>query len=90
MSLAIDVDKVTAVLLRDGWYVVTSDSFALDSYEFVWGEADNQLLLGGGQDRHTSSVGFEFYGYKLGEKESRGRYAGPIQHLYTVRQGGQP
>ncbi len=89
MSLGLDVDKVTAVLLRDGWYVVADTSFALDSYEFVWGEAGHQLLLSGGQDLHTSSVGFEFYGYKLGEKESRSWYAGPVQHVYAIRRAGQ-
>lgn len=35
MSLAIDVDKVTAVLLADSWHEVAAASFALDSYEYI-------------------------------------------------------
>ncbi len=34
MSLAIDVDKVTRILLADGWHDVTDSSFYLDAYEF--------------------------------------------------------
>jgi hypothetical protein len=35
MSLAIDIDAVTAVLLADGWHEVIDDSFYLDAYEFL-------------------------------------------------------
>jgi len=35
MSLAIDIDAVTAVLLADGWHEVMDDSFCLDAYEFI-------------------------------------------------------
>ena len=34
MSLAIDIDTVTDVLLADGWHKVKSASFDTDSYEF--------------------------------------------------------
>ena len=61
MSLAIDVDKVEAVLLSDGqWYEVQpfSDgrsSFALDAYEYVQHHPtdnfkDQVLLRGGGEN----------------------------------------
>lgn len=36
MSLAIDVDTVTEVLLADGWHSVWGKSFSLDAYEFLW------------------------------------------------------
>jgi hypothetical protein len=36
MSLAIDVDTVTHVLLADGWHPVLGDSFHTDAYEYVW------------------------------------------------------
>jgi len=36
MSLAIDIDRVTAVLLADGWHQVEEESFVLDSYEYVY------------------------------------------------------
>lgn len=51
MSLAIDVDRVTTVLLADGWHKVEFNSFGLDAYEFIRaheGKADD-VLHGGGQ-----------------------------------------
>jgi hypothetical protein len=36
VSLAIDVDHVTEVLLADGWHIVAEQSFTLDSYEYIW------------------------------------------------------
>ncbi len=55
MSLAIDVDRVTQVLLADGWHEVefsgSTSSFSLDAYEFIQGhegKADD-VLHGGGQ-----------------------------------------
>lgn len=35
MSLMIDIDNVTAVLLADGWHQVHGDSFDLDAYEYI-------------------------------------------------------
>ena len=43
MSLDIDVEKVTGVLLADGWHNVTSKSFILDAYEY------SHAFHGGGQ-----------------------------------------
>jgi hypothetical protein len=45
MSLAIEVDDVVAVLLRDGWHAVADDSFEIDSYEFLHGDV---VRVGGG------------------------------------------
>lgn len=62
MSLAIDVDKVIAVLLIDGWHEVKNKSFALDSYEYIWypeGADESQLVHGGGQS-DVCATGFEF------------------------------
>lgn len=40
MSLSIDVDTVTAVLLADGWHTVVNGSFDLDAYEYLWSGID--------------------------------------------------
>lgn len=55
MSLSIDVDRVTEVLLADGWHKVDShegtSSFALDAYEFIQkheGRREPDILHGGG------------------------------------------
>jgi hypothetical protein len=37
MSLAIDIERVAAVLLADGWHRVKDNSFVLDAYEFMRG-----------------------------------------------------
>jgi hypothetical protein len=60
MSLAIDVDRVAAVLLADGWHTVSNDSFELDAYEYLQhddedvgtpgGQRQTIMRLGGGQE----------------------------------------
>lgn len=84
MSLAIDVDHVTAVLLTDGWHTVADDSFNIDSYEFLWwgqGRKDRHdpvVLHGGGQ----SGVCAAGYGFRTPE----GDYlAGPLTAILGVR-----
>ena len=68
MSLAIDVDRVTAVLLVDGWHTVVADSFELDAYEYVreieqpegtvWPAG---VRLGGGQDALIPMIGATWF-----------------------------
>lgn len=73
MSLCIDVNTVTRVLLADGWHDVADASFEIDAYEFVWsgsdrlvrdvgwsGSRDPIVLLGGGQSG-ICSTGFRFH-----------------------------
>ena len=56
MSLRINVDKVTAVVLKDvGLCTVKSSSFEIDAYEFV--DDDNTLLVGGGSVVGVVSTG---------------------------------
>jgi len=47
MSLAIDIDRVSQVLLSDGWHDVSNSSFDLDSYEFVQSDNDGGPFLRG-------------------------------------------
>lgn len=75
MSLRIDVDKVRAVLLADGWHDVRNDSFNLDAYDYIW--SDHALHSGG---LGVCSIGFEFIdgdGYVL---------SGPLTSVLAVRQ----
>lgn len=77
MSLYIDVDHVTEVLLADGWHPVINDSFTIDSYEFQ--RNDDMVLLRGGQDPLISAGGFGF-------EESRNVFmAGPLTSVLAVR-----
>jgi hypothetical protein len=87
MSLAIDVDEVTAVLLPDGWHDVLDRSFSLDSYEYIWWqdmkpeqrERENPMvMLGGGQVQGVPSTGFTF-------KAKDGWLAGPLTAVLAVK-----
>lgn len=95
MSLAIDVDAVTAVLLADGWHRVAKKSFFLDSYEYLWSgregtkvkdlrpDQDHILLHGGGQSG-ISATGFSF----LEQIDRTGipqRISGPLTAILAVR-----
>lgn len=72
MSLAIDIDRVTAVLLADGWHTVdtmnqsgrTVSSFSLDAYEFVEHQEnqDNGPIsrVGGGDGETVGYTGVYF------------------------------
>jgi hypothetical protein len=42
MSLAIDVGRIVAALLADGWHTVSKESFELDAYEFERRVRDEQ------------------------------------------------
>ena len=58
MSLAIEVDDITQVLLADGWHTVDEASFGIDSYEFIWREGmDDNPMLAGGQEKHIAAAG---------------------------------
>jgi hypothetical protein len=68
MSLAIDVERVTRVLLADGWHDVlplvgrpTVSSFTLDAYEFFSEDDDREPLLAAGTVDGGMSTGFSFY-----------------------------
>ncbi len=80
MSLAIDVDTVTRVLLADGWHEVADKSFTMDAYEYMEG---TMTLLGGGTEAKAGvpATGFAF-------KESRDGaavvLAGPISSIVAV------
>lgn len=68
MSLLIEIDKVTEVLLADGWHVVDWNapgkvsSFEIDAYEFLRYRADENhrdhvTAVGGGEVSGVSAVG---------------------------------
>ena len=46
MSLGIQIDKVTAVLLADGWHDVRDQSFEIDAYEFLRGKEIRRQVSG--------------------------------------------
>ena len=76
MSLRIDVDKVVAVLLADGWHEVADQSFDTDAYEFVH---DGGTILSGGQSDGVCATGFTFT-----TKEAH-RVSGPLTAILAVK-----
>jgi hypothetical protein len=76
MSLYIDVDKVTQVLLADGWHVVAKQSFTLDSYEF---HHKDEVILYGGQVQGVPSAGAEWLG------PEGDHFACPLTAILAVR-----
>ncbi len=81
MSLAIDVDKVSTVLLPDGkWHVVADGSFETDSYEYVH---NGETTFEGGQNSET----IPSTGATWKERDSSGRervIACPLTSIQAV------
>ena len=85
MSLAIDIDAVTKVLLADGWHEVAEESFTMDAYEFIRAadgrRLEPQVYLGGGQATGVCETGFEFLEVVAGV---RCWIAGPLTSILAV------
>lgn len=75
MSLAIDIGRVTAVLLVDGWHEIRGGTFNLDAYEFQQEDAS----VHGAGDSRVCATGFSF---KSGADEFM---AGPLTAILAVR-----
>lgn len=85
MSLAIDIDHVTAVLLTAGWHDVANNSFTLDSYEYVWyagqraRQNDDPEIVHGGGNSSVCSTGFSF------TTDDGSLIGGPLSAIQAVR-----
>jgi hypothetical protein len=77
VSLAIDVKKVAAVLLVDGWHDVVNDSFTIDAYEYLWRRSTDPEV-----DPYVSSGGD---GFLFKDKKSGGVLMGPLVAIHAVR-----
>lgn len=64
MSLYINPEEVTQVLLADGWHEVKKETFGIDAYEFVqpgFESPDHDYtILSGGSVEGICSTGFHF------------------------------
>ncbi len=89
MSLAINIDRVKAVLLQDGkWYDVQffkdgRSSFALDAYEYVEHHPTNadkdRMPLGGGTEPLIPATGATWEG------DDKQTYCCPITSIVAVQ-----
>ena len=79
MSHPIDIDRVEAVLLADGWHHILPQTFDLGVYEFVHAagtKTKHSILYDGGT------------GFGFSEKDSSGqihRFTGPVSSVLAVR-----
>jgi hypothetical protein len=92
MSLAIDVDKITGVLMADGWHEVSKrrdgkSSFAMDAYEYLAyhhqdGDVyrDPEIYLGGGNEKLIPATGAYW-------EESGVEFFCPLTSILAVRYG---
>jgi len=101
VSLAIDVEKVTEVLIGDCWFEVEPRSFTLDSYEFIEppDEYDPELDHAGmGRAHWESQYGFTLHGggqsgvcatgFVFAHAKQGGAYvAGPLTAVSAVKYG---
>ncbi len=93
MSLAINVDKVTAVLLADGrWHEVRwadgVSSFTIDAFEFIWyGGSEEQRAQG--EPTQIAQPKAESTGAEFMEDDDAGGEAVqtvvPLNYIYGVR-----
>ena len=85
MSLAIDVARVTHVLLADGWHEVADGSFTVAPYEFgrrAETEADDRdfVVLYNSSNMGTDEMGFEFT-----EARTSALISGPLTSAIALR-----
>lgn len=84
MSLYIDTDEVTGVLLSDGWHKVSGTSFDIDAYEF---HTAGYVVLAGGNCDLVPSTGFSFV--EAGASAAaRPRISGPLTAVLAVKTKG--
>jgi len=80
MSLAIDTDKVTHVLIEGNWHKVEGQSFDIDAYEFVEMHGSERFVVHGGGHGGITSSGFRFI-----ESGGGGEIVGPLSAIQAVR-----
>jgi hypothetical protein len=85
MSLAIDVTRVTHVLLADGWHEVADESFSVAPYEFARpantgaDERDFVVLY------NSSNMGTDPMGFGFTEARMSALISGPLTSVIAVR-----
>lgn len=84
MSLAIDVDRVAAVMVGNTWHEVADTSFVLDAYEYIEPHPDPDgdpfVHLYGGRETLVPATGFQFRDQATGAL-----MFGPLTSIQAVR-----
>jgi len=74
MSLNIDLDDVTDVLLADGWHPVADRSFTVNAYEWSWSGWPEDFTAQG-----PVSLGFAF------REDAKTELVGPITAILAIK-----
>lgn len=85
MSLAINPDRIEAILIGNTWHPVAT--CYIDAFEFVYdadARGDFDIAMGGGQDVLTSATGISW------QDLDGDRYAAPMRALQAVRYRRDP
>lgn len=96
MSLAIDINRVTHVLLQDGWHEVSMSSFDLDAYEFLWSGLEDTLVSDMHKDEHLrnrdpiivhggGNGGICSTGFSFIDLDTLSYIAGPLTSILAVK-----
>ena len=93
MSLGIDIDLVSHVLLADGWYAVVDQSFTLDSYEYFSYDRNDPVdpdahhVVHSGGSSGVCATGFSFQvSPRQGSDDQPGDLiGGPLTAILAVR-----
>ena len=81
MSLAINIDRISGVLLADGWEDVEVGTFTLDAYELVERNDDGSSHMWHAGGAH----GICSQGFRFECREGSGVIAGPLTSILAVR-----
>jgi hypothetical protein len=87
MSLAIDIDKITHVLLPDGWHEVAwtddTSTFNVDAYELIWWGTEERRQEG--NPIATIQPKGESAGFTFTEKPAGNHVSGPLTSLLATK-----
>lgn len=81
VSLAINADLVSEVLLGGEWIRVRPHTFYLDSYEFMEDGDEDSFVLHAGGNSGVCATGFSFVDFEI----SGVSYSGPLTAIQAVR-----
>jgi hypothetical protein len=85
MSLAIDIGRVTHVLLADGWHEVADQSFTVAPYEFGRAAAATSGDRGFVVLNRTDTSGIDPMGFEFIEARTNASLCGPLGSVIAVR-----
>jgi len=81
MSLAIDINKISDVLLVDGWHDIKEGSFSIDSYEYLFFyKGDDATIVHEGGQSGVCESGFVFT-----DRGTDNCVAGPLTSILAIK-----